>query len=126
MNIYDAIMKAADHIEADPSSYNFFEPNAPGAGGRGCMIGWVGHYMGLAGKDVYHEVVPALGVDVAKNTLPNILHVVGFQAGDGCVTADARLAAKVMRRWAKTYQAPVKHIGIPDRIRAIFLETSHV
>ena len=50
MNIRDAILKAADHIERNPGEFNFqsvFIPSAPGCGTPGCALGWIGHFAGV-------------------------------------------------------------------------------
>lgn len=50
MNIYNAIMKAADHIERNPQEFSFVSvviPKEP-CGSPGCALGWIGHFAGAA------------------------------------------------------------------------------
>ena len=51
-SIYDAIMKAADHIESCPQEFRFMStvtPEHPGCGTSGCAMGWIGTFAGLKG-----------------------------------------------------------------------------
>src|SRR6185437_10876015 len=44
MNVYNAIMRAADHIERHPQEFNFNStsiPDGPGCGTPGCALGWI-------------------------------------------------------------------------------------
>jgi hypothetical protein len=50
MNIRDAILKAADHIERNPAEFRFASiaiPGGPGCGTPGCALGWIGAFGGL-------------------------------------------------------------------------------
>jgi hypothetical protein len=50
MNIRDAILKAADHIERNPGEFNFGStkiPDGPGCGTPGCALGWIGAFCGV-------------------------------------------------------------------------------
>lgn len=48
MNIHQAIMKAADHIESRPDLFNFFQTVIPNyCGTPGCALGWIGHFYGV-------------------------------------------------------------------------------
>jgi hypothetical protein len=46
--VADAMRKAANHIEKNPDCYRFFAIMVPGdaPGETGCMIGWLGHFLG--------------------------------------------------------------------------------
>lgn len=49
MQIREAILKAADHIEANPGEFNFCSagvPYGPGCGTPGCALGWIGAFAG--------------------------------------------------------------------------------
>lgn len=53
MNIYNAIMKAADHIERNPGEFRFSSiglPKGIGCGAPGCALGWIGFFAGVAHK----------------------------------------------------------------------------
>ena len=46
MNIHDAVMKAADHIERNPHLFEFdMNPVPHDCGTPGCALGWVGYFM---------------------------------------------------------------------------------
>jgi hypothetical protein len=64
MNIRDAILKAADHIERHPSEFNFIIPSipaGPGCGSPGCALGWIGSFAGMRGHytDVAGKILGA-------------------------------------------------------------------
>lgn len=66
MNIYDAIMKAADHIERYPKNFNFFRTSIPAdCGTPGCALGWVMHFSGARWRPNCDAIdgVAAVGVD---------------------------------------------------------------
>jgi hypothetical protein len=45
-NIYDAIMKAADHIERNPELFQFHRIYVPECGTPACALGWIGFFVG--------------------------------------------------------------------------------
>lgn len=141
MEIYNAIMKAADQIEAHPEQFNFMSIDVPdGCGTPGCALGWITAFAGL-------RVRSCGGFDAAKVQL-------GLGQGygaasmfyarmDACLSwwdscrlkswrGDAETCAKTMRRYAKKYHAPApavhstKRVGIPASVRAIFHERTTV
>lgn len=72
MNVREAVLKAADHIERNPGEFDFGSPTAPsgaGCGTPGCALGWVSTFCGLgsAGNGLlgwrgYTGALPALGL----------------------------------------------------------------
>lgn len=47
MNIREAILKAADHIERNPRDFNWRSVVVPKSRGfPGCAVGWIGHFLG--------------------------------------------------------------------------------
>ena len=46
--VYEAIMKAADHIERNPEDFNFMSVAIPSCGTPGCALGWIGSFGGLS------------------------------------------------------------------------------
>lgn len=60
MNVREAILKAADHIERNPHLYDYQKIYAPECGTTGCAIGWIGHFLGMSGKDL-DEICDAIG-----------------------------------------------------------------
>lgn len=58
MNIYNAIMATADHIERNPDEFKFsavYIPNSPGCGTPGCALGWIGTFLGVSEARAYEE-----------------------------------------------------------------------
>lgn len=47
VDIRQAILNAADLIEKSPDRYDFYSNDKPGCGTPGCMLGWIGHFMGV-------------------------------------------------------------------------------
>lgn len=59
----DAILKAADHIEAHPEAFHFMETRVPHVcGTAGCALGWIGFFAGLNAHSV-GEVVAAMNTE---------------------------------------------------------------
>lgn len=62
MNIYSAIMKAADQIERYPDSYRFMETEVPRTAGptkpqaQGCALGWISHFLGIRAGASYELI----------------------------------------------------------------------
>jgi hypothetical protein len=66
MNIREAILKAADHIEANPREFGFwfvYRPDGPGCGTPGCALGWVGYFSGAKAKNTGQIAEEVLGYD---------------------------------------------------------------
>ena len=70
---YDAMMKAADFIEANPDRYDFLSVYTPGdrapssnffdnKPSYGCMIGWTGHFLEMGQGVHITAVCRAIGV----------------------------------------------------------------
>lgn len=105
MNIYQAIMKAADHIEANPSLYDF-SCSRPECGSPGCMLGWIGVYLGMPDDTINVEVSTALGLEQWTGIF---YHRVDELSGGNCqYVLDARVAAKGMRLYAEKYHGHEK------------------
>lgn len=124
MNIYDAIMRAADHIEARPQLFNFRRIAVPGdCNTPGCALGWINFFSRTdAGWlvrlefDLYDE-----------NGRPGIsAAVLGLDAGDFYErmhqfgigwSADATACARALRLYADKYHSPK---AIPESVWRIF------
>lgn len=64
MNIREAILKAADHIEANPGLFNFEYITVPGCGSPGCALGWIGAFYGIqADETICRMSVDVMGID---------------------------------------------------------------
>lgn len=99
--IYDAMHKAADHIERNPGDYNFFNTFVPECGTPGCLLGWVGLFLGRkSGSNLEAlEVVGLEGMDFYDL-------VDEFTGELWLVKAD--LAAQGLRGYAEKYHKPVE------------------
>ncbi len=47
MEIREAILKAADHIQANPGEFDFQASYVPDCGTPGCALGWIGYFAGM-------------------------------------------------------------------------------
>lgn len=59
--IYEAVMRAADHIERNPREFDFHSPAlpmAPGCGTPGCALGWIGYFGSVRGYGGCGDRVP--------------------------------------------------------------------
>lgn len=122
MNIYNAIMTAADHIESDPGSFNFSRSRVPAAcGSPGCALGWIGFFLGTTGIHAC-DVAIEIGVDCTLN--PNRKPEGNFyERVDALVGSEwifnAAKCVKGLRLYAAKYHAP-KRTGLPETVRDIF------
>lgn len=130
MNIREALLKAADYIEAHPTEFDFGKTDRPHpCETPGCALGWIGFFMGVeahANDDTYflNRVADACNVPALKRG--------GFTGSEGefyfrmnelgMWIHEASECAEVMRLYADKYHPAEKpkHIGIPASVRAIF------
>ena len=130
--IRDAILKAADHIEQNPQSFNFRETFTPNDEcGTGCALGWIAYFLNI--KDTYDS--SAVGIvkvasllltgeilltQVTAKDVPNCLefynkmHTLDFDWKKSAVNC-----AKALRLYADKFYPEVQS-GIPDSVKAIF------
>lgn len=98
MNIRQAILAAADHIERNPEQYDFNGLTVPEPGCQACMLGFVGMFLGMSG---------ATNNDVKRALNPE--HVHGFYEilegllGNCSYVDSAGSAATALRRYADKY-----------------------
>lgn len=59
----EAILQAAAHIEQHPESYDFLVTEVPTKESRqrACVLGWIGHFLGIAPGENVARVATALG-----------------------------------------------------------------
>lgn len=118
MNVYDAIMKAAEHIESHPNEFDFLRFCIPACGSPGCALGWIGCFAGIpADMCGATTMVPykVLGFDqsecMADAKFYRRLHeLVGTEKWK----TSASLCAKALRLYAAKYHTP----SIPKRTDA--------
>lgn len=99
MNIRDAILKAADHIEREPRTYDFCGMYVPGCGSVGCLWGWIGYFLGMPADTCNMAVANEIGI-------PSTGHLYRFGSevlGDWSYQNDPKAAAKVLRLYADKY-----------------------
>jgi hypothetical protein len=121
MNIRQAILKAADHIEKTPGAYQFTNNDKPDCGTPGCMFGWVGVFAGIeCGNNLAYvsEVEQALGYRVTG------LAKLADEHGISGYTTCPKTAAQLLRLFAGKYH-PTRD-AIPANIRAIFEQPESV
>jgi hypothetical protein len=110
MNVYEAILKAADHIETNPKLFNYSENRIPDCGTPGCALGWIGHFLGLKGD--YETVLQQMGLHHLTEFSADRMDVVG-----GVMSFwrhNAQACAKTLRLYAQEYHAPTKVASPPD------------
>lgn len=129
MNLYNAIMSAAGHIEQNPKEYNFDTLSIPThCGSPGCALGWIAHFAGVenwADKIQSHEdevtsfvrlvmkvpptpyPVPMRGIRPPEGTFYERLDQLR-DAGDKSWIDHPEVTAKVLRRYAEKYHAHEK------------------
>lgn len=100
LNVYDAIMAAADHIEKNPAQFVFTKSDTPrSCGSPGCALGWIG-YFGNLGRDS-NEVARRLGL--GEMHFYNWMGISTLH--EGFWTRDASVCATGLRRFAEKHFA---------------------
>lgn len=103
MDIYSAIMKAADHISAEPFDYNYGRTRHY-CGTPCCVVGWIGVFSGETEEQMWECLEPrttrliGVGYRVFDERMNNL--------APGWKTS-AELAAHGARLYAAKYHAPV-------------------
>lgn len=120
MNIYDAMMKAADHIERNPRLFNFDMCSIPGdCGTPGCALGWIGYFAGIKNDD--EKEIGAVAGHVSggcriEESLLRISQRQFYERMDefnSWWNMSARKCAHAMRLYAAKYHVP-KPVVVPD------------
>lgn len=117
MNIYQAIMRAADSIEGNPRLFDFDSILLPDheCGTPGCALGWVSLYLGLRRSDNNYEYDPlALGSESKFYRRMNVLCGDSYDWMDNAITC-----ARTLRLYAEKYHGDQKP-ELPAEILAIF------
>lgn len=125
MNIREAILKAADHIEANPHRFDFDSVLVPGktCGSPGCALGWIAAFAGQqSGKEFQTNDLIGCGDLEFYSRMDDIeapfdgdkpaLACHWMNSAPGC--------AEVLRLYADKYHPAEKPQGIPDNVRGLF------
>jgi hypothetical protein len=110
MNVYDAIMKAAEHIEQSPSTFHFGAYLVPSdCGSPGCALGWIGmfagrHRAGVAVNLVAKEILGVTGAEFYDR----MAHINAAKRPSGWWRDTPQIVAENLRAYAAKYHAPPK------------------
>jgi hypothetical protein len=103
MNIRDAILKAADHIERHPTDFSFNKIFVPSCGTPGCALGWICAFAGIsAGDSIWYERIPGF-VQHSSVFYSRMNDLVGH-----AWKRDAAVCARGMRLYADKYHPAEK------------------
>jgi len=107
MKIYDAIIKAAAHIERNPELFDYRLSHIPNCGSPGCAIGWIGHYLGVPRSlSVVTQSKQIIGVEwgYRGNGKTFVERMDAFESeAFGLWRRDAAECARVLRLYAEQY-----------------------
>lgn len=123
MNIYTAIMKAADLLERHPSLWDYHNVNVPECDTPGCALGWIGFFMGRKAG----STITGIG-GVGQGDFYSRMGGIQYTDPDWMSKPDwihsAAVAARCLRAYAETYHAHDKPQpkGIPSSVMNIFTE----
>ena len=125
MDIRTAILKAADHIERNPDSFRYSANSKPDCGTPGCMLGWIGIYMGVTTHfpgafvcDVAAAISTSLGAFIQRTRDIREGNAWYYDCSTPQLLAAAN-AANVMRAYADKYHPAAKQ-DLPASVRHIF------
>lgn len=108
MDIYNAIMKAADHIERSPQDFNFNAISVPSCGSPGCALGWIGHFMGFEPNRQCGFALSAVKMlGIPRNELPEFIFYARMDKLIKDWRDDPSTCARGLRLYAAKYHAPV-------------------
>jgi hypothetical protein len=62
MTLREAILATADLFDSQPDLYQFAESHVPACGSPGCVIGWIGHFMGVSVGSNLDVVATRMGI----------------------------------------------------------------
>lgn len=114
--LYAAIHLAADHIERNPSEFDFSEYAIPiRCGSPGCAIGWVGFFSSYGTYSTINDSIMGVSESTFYDRMDDISAAL-YSNTDWIYRAD--LCAAVLRAYARRYHKP-----IPDSVRELFSET---
>jgi hypothetical protein len=123
MNIREAILLAADHIETNPREFDFDSIHVPDCGAPGCALGWIGAHLGVERGENLVAVCRAMGFgksDAGLEFYRRMDSIQGVLRGQPDWSESHIHCARLMRVYADKYHPAPKVRGIPANVRAIF------
>ena len=121
MNAYQAILKAADHIQTHPQRFDFQTTRVPGnCRAPGCALGWIGYFAGrtqarirvMLGLSFLHRGIAIVTLDGGSSE--PVIDVTArefYERMDNLAVGnwrvDASVCADAMRRYAARYHQSV-------------------
>jgi len=118
MNVRNAILKAADHIEKNPNEFDFMAIGFPEPGCKtpGCALGWIGSFLGKRatyGVTLCSEEMLGVSEGGFYNRMRKFDKNWEYEAG---------ACARALRQYADVHcpATQPRHSGIPANIRVIF------
>lgn len=119
MDVYSAVMKAADHIERNPGDFDFKSGSVPErCGTPGCALGWIGYFAKVRDKwlgcggvvpgylGLSPEAHPLYGRGLVAHQTFAFYNRMDAAYGSHEWTYSAPECAKAMRLYAAKYLAP--------------------
>jgi len=97
-----AILQAADHLELHPETYDFMSVHIPSCGTPGCVIGWVGYFLGvdpgkaIGGEFLYETPIMGVSSHIFYTRLDAFLQPRSW-------IVNASIAAATLRKYADLY-----------------------
>lgn len=126
MNIRQAIFKAADHIEQNPSAFRFASIYVPKSdcGTPGCALGWIGYFFGCIDKDRAsfdgRTNVSYVASETVKISSSEFYDRMTAALGSDSWITDAAACAHGMRLYADKYHPAESRALIPESVARIF------
>lgn len=124
MNIRQAVLKAADHIESAPGDFDFCSVCVPHACGTpGCAVGWIQFYLGHRSGRIINGSFLIDGLVVNENVCGSESEF--YSRMDGICAGrawrkSAGACATTLRLYADGYHPAESRALIPASVRAIF------
>ena len=116
MDTYQAILRAADHIERQPQLFDFERTRVPrNCRTPGCALGWIGFFAGrteariraMLGLSFLHRGIAIVTVDAGSDPVITVSAREFYERMDRLAACDwrrdAAQCAAALRRYAATY-----------------------
>lgn len=125
MNIREAILRAADHIEMTPKRWDYWQTNVPSeCGTPACAVGWIAYFVGgYQGKTFSQACEKVLGVthETFWRRMTRV-YCDEVMCGKSLGGLSAETIVQLLRLYADKYHPAEqpKPSAIPATVRAIF------